>query len=57
LQAKEGQEWKTILSGTTTPAEYVKSFETVTARHVRLNVLDASDGPTINEFQLFAPGK
>jgi len=57
LQYKDGEDWKTILSGTTTPAQYVKSFEAVTVRHVRLNILDASDGPTINEFQLFAPGK
>ena len=57
LQYKDGQDWKTILSGTTTPAQYVKTFEAVTVRQVRLNILEASDGPTINEFQLFAPGK
>ena len=57
LQYKDGDGWKTILSGTTTPADYVKDFDTVTARIVRLNILEAAEGPTINEFQLFAPKK
>ena len=57
LQYKDGDDWKTILSGTTTPADYVKDFDPVTARIVRLNILEATEGPTINEFQLFAPKK
>jgi alpha-L-fucosidase len=57
LQYKTGAEWKTLLSGTRLGAGFSKSFTPVTAQHVRLNILDASEGPTINEFQLFPPSK
>jgi alpha-L-fucosidase len=53
LQWLDGSEWKTILSGTTIGAAWSKSFAPVTAQRVRLNVLDATDGPTIWEFELF----
>ncbi len=54
LYQDEGQ-WKLILAGAGLGAEFRRNFAPVTARHVRLNILDASDGPTINEFQLFKP--
>ena len=57
LQAKDGEEWRTLLSGTTMPADYRHEFTPVTARYVRLVIQEATEGPTINEFQLFAPGK
>ena len=34
--------------------EYVKDFGPVTAKEVRLNILDATEGPTIWEFQVLA---
>ncbi|MHB9081988.1 MAG: hypothetical protein ACYC3X_31370, partial [Pirellulaceae bacterium] len=36
-----------------TPAESTPKFESVTAQRVRLNITEATDGPTIWEFQLF----
>ena len=52
LQAKVGDTWKTFHSGTTLSANFQASFVPVTAQVVRLNVLQASDWPTIWEFQL-----
>jgi alpha-L-fucosidase len=53
LQWLDGKEWKTFCAGTTLGATWSKSFAPVTAQHVRLNVLESTDGPTIWEFQLF----
>jgi alpha-L-fucosidase len=55
LQYKEGEQWRTITEGTKIGKKLKLEFSPVTARHVRLNILKASDGPTIWEFQLFAP--
>lgn len=55
LQYRDGDAWKTFHKGTTVGERFETRFEPVTARHVRLNILDASNGPTIFEFQLFAP--
>jgi alpha-L-fucosidase len=52
LQYRDGDEWKTIFAGATLGDNYQKSFEPVTAREFRLNILDASAGPTINEIEL-----
>lgn len=57
LQAKEGDAWKTFYRGTTIGEDFSAKFEPVKARVVRLNILKASEGPTIWEFQLFAPAK
>ena len=57
LQYKNGSQWNTFARGTRIGADYSKVFEPVTARRVRLNILDSTDGPTIWEFQLMAPGK
>lgn len=54
LQAKVGDAWKTFHTGTTLGANFQASFAPVTAQVVRLNVLQASDWPTIWEFQLGA---
>ncbi len=53
LQWHDGNEWKTFVGGTTIGAAWSQSFPAVTAQRVRLNVLEATDGPTIWEFQLF----
>lgn len=55
LQVEEGGAWRTILSGTTMPADYRHEFAPVTTRRIRLNIPEATEGPTINEFQLFPP--
>jgi alpha-L-fucosidase len=50
LQYKDGQEWKTILTGTKL-GHFTQTFPPVTAQHVRLNILQANEGPTIAEIQ------
>jgi len=55
LQYKDGEQWRTFTEGTTIGKKLKLKFSPVTARYVRLNILDASEGPTIWEFQLFAP--
>jgi alpha-L-fucosidase len=57
LQAKDGQTWKTLFAGARIGEKYQKDFAAVTAQVVRLNILEATDGPTIWEFQLLAPDK
>ena len=56
LQSKDGETWKTFLQGTGIGEQYSQGFQPVTAQYVRLNILEATDGPTICEFQLMAPG-
>jgi len=53
LQAKEGDGWKTFAQGNRIGDEGLLRFDPVTAQVVRLNILEASEGPTIWEFQLF----
>jgi alpha-L-fucosidase len=55
LQYRRGEEWRTFARGNKIGNELTLEFEPVTARVVRLNVLQAIDGPTIWEFQLFSP--
>lgn len=52
LQIKEGEVWRTITKGTKIGPALSLQFEPVTARYVRLNILKATNGPTIWEFQL-----
>ena len=53
LQAQEGVEWRTILSGETVGRNFTRTFTPVTTQRVRLNIVEASEGPTIWELQLF----
>jgi len=53
LQIEKDGRWQTVHSGTTIGADFTVKFEPVAARHVRLNVLEATDVPTIWEVQLF----
>ncbi|MCU0917879.1 MAG: alpha-L-fucosidase [Planctomycetes bacterium] len=55
LQSRDGQTWKTFLQGTRIGDQYSQDFRPVTTQYVRLNILDAADGPTIWEFQLLPP--
>ncbi len=52
FQYREGQGWKTLFTGTSLGSNYSKAFPPVNTREVRLNILDASDGPTIWEITL-----
>ncbi|MBC7328143.1 alpha-L-fucosidase [bacterium] len=48
-------EWKPILMGTTIGDDYLRKFIPITARYWRLNILEATEGPTIWEFELLSP--
>jgi alpha-L-fucosidase len=52
FQAREGNEWKTVLSGTTLGESFSRTFPPVAAREIRLNILDATEGPTIWEISV-----
>jgi alpha-L-fucosidase len=53
IQILEGDQWKTIYSGTTIGHKKIDLFPRVNTRRVRLNILAASSTPRIREFQLF----
>jgi hypothetical protein len=55
LQYKDGDRWKTFHSGKAIGKSLEVKFAPVTARIVRLNITEGQGGPTIQEFQLFAP--
>ncbi len=52
LQRRDEGNWKTILEGTTLGSHFQQEFAPITGREFRLRVLDATDGPTINEIEL-----
>jgi alpha-L-fucosidase len=52
FQYKDGEQWRTIFSGDKLGAKFSKKFPPVTAREVRLNILEANEGPTIAEIEL-----
>lgn len=49
-----GADWVTLVEGTQIGANYKATFNAVTAKSIRLNILDATDGPTISEIKLLA---
>jgi alpha-L-fucosidase len=53
LQAKAADAWKTIFSGETVGRQHACNFPPVTTRQLRLNILEATEGPTIWEFQVY----
>ncbi|KPK50638.1 MAG: hypothetical protein AMK72_01705 [Planctomycetes bacterium SM23_25] len=55
LQAERDGSWETFYRGTTIGEGLSVTFPAVTARHVRLNLAETTEGPSIWEFQLFAP--
>jgi len=57
LQAKQGDQWKTIHAGTTIGEDFLVKCTPVTARHVRLEVLKTTINPLVGEIQLFRPKK
>lgn len=52
FQQRDGQGWKTIFTGTTVGENFEMGFPEITTSAVRLNILEASDGPTISEIEL-----
>jgi alpha-L-fucosidase len=48
----DGQSWKTVFTDQTIGHDFQRQFEPLTAREFRLNIFDASEGPTINEIRL-----
>lgn len=54
LQEKKNGKWRTFHAGTTIGQDFNAVFESITTRYVRLNILAATDVPTIWEVQLFA---
>jgi alpha-L-fucosidase len=53
LEYLEGNTWKEVAKGTRIAGEKLISFTPVTARRFRLNIQNASDVPTIEEFTLY----
>jgi alpha-L-fucosidase len=53
LQVKENDNWRTILDGKEIGPYFYRQIPPATAQYIRLNILDATDVPTIWEFQLF----
>ncbi len=52
IQYLDGATWKTAYAGEAIGYRHKAQFPAVTAQRVRLNILDAEEGPTIWEFQL-----
>ena len=55
LQARIGDDWQAVTTGTTLGTYKELSFDPVNARVFRLTITEATDVPTIWEFQLFPP--
>ena len=52
FQYRVGDTWKTIFTGEKIGSRLQKKFDAVTGQEFRLNILDATDGPTISEIDL-----
>jgi alpha-L-fucosidase len=57
LQVQANGRWRTFYAGTRVGTDFQATFQPVTAQHVRFNIVDATDVPTIWEFQLFEPDR
>ncbi len=55
LQYRDGDEWKTFHRGKTIGEKLQIRFKPVTVRAVRLHIEQATEGPTLWEFQLYPP--
>jgi hypothetical protein len=56
VEYRDGAAWKAVTAGTTIAGRRAFDFAPVKARHFRLDILEAIEVPTIEEFQLYAPG-
>ncbi len=57
LQKKDGGNWVVFHRGTGLGEHFQTDFPPVTTKAIRMNILDASEGPTLSEIRLRAPGK
>ncbi|MCU0961139.1 MAG: discoidin domain-containing protein, partial [Pirellulaceae bacterium] len=55
VEVKRGSEWKTLHRGTKIGEDCELKFAPVQGRFIRVNLLKTSDGPSLWEFQVFAP--
>ena len=53
LEAKQGDQWQTFHEGTTLGEDFFVEFAPVTARYVRIEVLETTINPLVGEFQVF----
>ncbi len=53
LQVPDGPAWRTVHRGAAVKPEVEEVFSPVTAARVRRQILDAREGPTLAEFELF----
>lgn len=54
VEYRDGDEWKACYQGENLGATLKAAFNPVTAQDFRLHITEATDGPTIWEFQLFS---
>ena len=52
FQYRHGGAWTTIFKGTQIGGRYAMDFNPVKAREFRLNILEATEGPTLSEIEL-----
>jgi len=52
FQYRNGQAWHTVFTNQKIGRWFQQQFDPVTAQEFRLNILNASDGPTINDIEL-----
>ncbi len=57
LRGRDGGEWKTLVSGTELGEHFTASFPAAKVREVRLDILDATEGPSIWEIEMHEVGK
>jgi len=57
VECLDGQTWKPLARGTTIAGTRTVDFPPVTARQFRLNILEATEVPTIEEFGVYPPAK
>ena len=57
IEYRQNDQWKPCYRGENLGASRDATFDPVTAQRVRLNITEATDGPTIWEFELFPPKK
>ncbi|MHC4201485.1 MAG: discoidin domain-containing protein, partial [Planctomycetota bacterium] len=55
IEYRDGDTWKELVRGRTIAGRKMYPFPKVTARHVRLNILRASEVPTLEEFRVLPP--
>lgn len=55
IEYKRDDAWHELVRGKTIAGEQTYRFDPVMARHVRLHILQASEVPTIEEFQVYPP--